>query len=79
MFSALWTVRDIARVTLKTETSVYQAVRDQLFPPGVVIHIGRLIRFHPERFVAWLEGGGSQWPGGWRRETPNAVKTSSDR
>lgn len=71
MVDTLWTAKDVARITRKTEKSVFQAVKDGLFTgTGIVIHLGRLVRFHPEKFMAWLEAGGAQWPGGWRKEKP---------
>lgn len=71
MVEQLWTAKDVARITRKTEKSIFQAVKDGLFPAGIVIYLGRLVRFHPERFMTWLEAGGAQWPGGWRKAKPS--------
>ncbi len=80
MVSALLTAKDVAQVLRKTEKSVLQAVADGLFPAGVVIRVGRLVRFHPENLTAWLENGGAQWPGGWRKEAkPEAPPVGKDR
>lgn len=71
MVEQLWTAKDVAKVVRKSEKSVFQCVHDGLFDgTGIVIHIGRLVRFHPERFLTWLEAGGAQWPGGWRKTKP---------
>lgn len=47
-------------------STLYEMVRQDRI--GGVIRMGRLIRFHPERFEAWLEAGGQALPGGWRQE-----------
>ena len=71
MVDTLWTAKDVARITRKTEGSIFQAVKDGLFDgTGIVIHLGRLVRFHPDRLMVWLEAGGAQWPGGWRKAKP---------
>lgn len=68
--------RDVRRKLLTAEavaercdlplSTLYEMVRQGRV--GGVIRMGRLIRFHPERFEAWLEGGGQALPGGWRQE-----------
>jgi hypothetical protein len=46
----------------------YDLVRNGIFPPGVVVRLGRQIRIHPGRLDQFIEGGGKALPGGWRRE-----------
>ena len=46
----------------------YTLVRQGIFPPGVVVHLGRQIRVHPEKLERFIENGGKALPGGWRRE-----------
>ena len=46
----------------------YDLVRKGIFPPGVVVRLGRHIRVNPEKLEAFIESGGQALPGGWRRE-----------
>jgi hypothetical protein len=46
----------------------YDLVRNGIFPPGVVVRLGRQILIHPGRLDRFIEGGGKALPGGWRRE-----------
>lgn len=64
----LRTVEDIARTWQTSATHVYGMIRDDVFPVGVVVRLGRKIRFNPLRLAEWLDAGGFQLPGGWRRE-----------
>jgi excisionase family DNA binding protein len=47
-------------------STLYEMVRQDRI--GGVVRLGRLIRFHPDQFEAWLEAGGQALPGGWRQE-----------
>ena len=44
---------------------VYELCREGLLPH---VALGRSRRFSPREVVAWAEGGGKSYPGGWRRE-----------
>ena len=46
----------------------YDMVRKGIFPPGVVVRLGRHIRVNPEKLEAFIENGGQALPGGWRKE-----------
>jgi hypothetical protein len=53
-----------------TEARVYEMVRLGLFESvsGVVVKLGRNIRFDPEKLEVWIAKGGQALPGGWRQE-----------
>lgn len=65
----LLSVEDVARICGISRTRVYNLVRDGVIPNGVVVHLGRQIRFHAENLNAWIERGGQTFPGGWRKES----------
>ena len=44
-------------------------IRSGIFPPGVIVRLGRQIRVHPGKLEAFIEGGGQALPGGWRWES----------
>jgi hypothetical protein len=47
-------------------------VREGLIPPGVVIRLGKRIRFNEPKFLEWLDAGGQGFAGGWKRELEEA-------
>ncbi len=48
------------KLNVKT-TRVYELVREEKIPRGVVVKLGeRQLRFNPSALDAWLEGGGTQ-------------------
>jgi excisionase family DNA binding protein len=49
------------------KSTVYEAARQNRI--GGVVRLGRVLRFDPEKFEAWLESGGQALPGGWRQES----------
>ena len=51
-----------------TRARAYALVREGIFPPGVVVRLGRSYFYSPSRLEAFLEGGGKGFAGGWRRE-----------
>lgn len=38
---------------------VWAMARDGLFPPGVIVRLGRQIRFERENLTAWVRAGGT--------------------
>lgn len=48
-----------AQILGQSTKHVYDQVGRGVFPPGVVVRLGRAIRFHPERLLAWIEQGGT--------------------
>jgi hypothetical protein len=44
----------------------YDLVRAGIFPPGVVVRLGRQIRVDPKKLEHFIETGGKALPGGWR-------------
>jgi Helix-turn-helix domain len=48
----------------------YDLVRNGIFPPGVVVRLGRHIHINPGRLDQFIESGGKALPGGWRKEVP---------
>jgi hypothetical protein len=71
------------RVGVTTER-FYDLVRHGIFPPGVVVRLGRQIRIDPEQLERFIEAGGKALPGGWRwsgnrrRRAPTPRAVSSD-
>jgi hypothetical protein len=51
-----------------TEQRLYGLIRENFFPVGVIVRIGRQIKINPERLEEFLLAGGSALPGGWRRQ-----------
>ncbi len=47
---------------------IYNLIRENIFPDGVVVRLGRRIRIDPERLEEFIAGGGQALPGGWRKE-----------
>jgi excisionase family DNA binding protein len=41
---------------------IYEVTRKGFFPAGVVIRIGRQIRYNRESLMAWLQHGGNEAP-----------------
>lgn len=62
----LLTVDAVAQRLDVPKSTVYEAARQNRI--GGVVRFGRIVRFDPERFEAWLEAGGQALPGGWRHE-----------
>jgi excisionase family DNA binding protein len=57
-----------AAITLNvSEVRVRQMARDGILPAGVVVKLGRSLRFNLEALEAWCKAGGQALPGGWRR------------
>lgn len=52
-------VGKVARILGTTEARVYQLARDKVLPPGVVVRIGRQVRFDCDALLRWIQGGGS--------------------
>ena len=48
-----------------SEARIYSACRAGLLPH---VRFGRRIFFPPKQLIAWAEGGGKSYPGGWRKE-----------
>jgi hypothetical protein len=51
-----------------TARRALQAARTGVLPRGVVIRLGRQVRFSAAALRSYLEGGGAALPGGWRRK-----------
>ncbi len=47
-------------------STIYEMARQNRI--GGVVRLGRVLRFDPAKFEAWLESGGEALPGGWRQE-----------
>ncbi len=50
-----------------SEQRIYTLVREGIFPPGVVVRLGRQVRINEDRLTTFLTDGGAALPGGWRR------------
>lgn len=70
----LITTAEAARLMSVSEHAVWSLARQGLIPPGVVVRIGRRLRFNEPRLVEWLEAGGQGLPGGWRWEPEAEVR-----
>ena len=47
---------------------LYRMCREQIFPKGVTVFLGRRIFLHRAALEEFLRNGGQKLPGGWRRE-----------
>lgn len=52
----------------RTPNRAYQLARENFFPVGVFVRIGRRLFVNEEKYQKFVEAGGSALPGGWRRE-----------
>jgi hypothetical protein len=68
----LESVSTAARRINVQEQRFYGLVRENFFPPGVIVRLGRQIRVNPIRLEEFLATGGSALPGGWRKEASGA-------
>ena len=64
----LITIAESSRILGEKPKAIYSMIRCQVLPPGVAVRIGRKVRIHRERLLAWLEAGGQALPGGWKRK-----------
>jgi hypothetical protein len=48
---------------------IYNLIRDEIFPPGVVVRLGRRIRINPDKLEEFIANGGQALAGGWRNRT----------
>lgn len=61
----LLTADDVSKRLNVAKPTVYEGAQQNRI--GGVVRIGRLLRFDPAKFEAWLEAGGQALPGGWRQ------------
>lgn len=54
----LITVKQTSEVLGVTLPRTYELARKDFFPPGVVVRLGRQIRFNEAALSAWIERGG---------------------
>ena len=62
----LLTAEAVAERLAVPKSTIYEAARQNRI--GGVVRLGRVLRFDPGKFEAWLESGGEALPGGWRQE-----------
>lgn len=62
----LLTAKSVAELLNIPLSTLYEMVRQKRI--GGVVHLGRHIRFDPEKLQAWIDGGGEALAGGWRHE-----------
>ena len=48
----------------------YKLREGGVFPPGLVVQLGRRLFINRERLEKWIETGGGGFEGGWRKATP---------
>jgi excisionase family DNA binding protein len=60
----LITADEVARILRIKKHQVYAMVRKRMLPPGVVVRLGRLVRFDEDELRGWASAGGtlSQMP-----------------
>lgn len=56
--------KEVAQMLGVAERSVYALP----FPPGIVVKVGRLRRYHPQRLREWIDAGGNQPSGSTQEE-----------
>ena len=57
----------VAEILGVSQARTYELARTRILPDGVVVRLGRQIRFDEQSLVEWIRGGGEALPGGWRR------------
>lgn len=67
MKSVLVDAREVEQLFGEKASRIYQLVREGVLPAGVVVRLGRRIKFHRTKLIEWMENGGQGLPGGWRR------------
>ncbi len=73
----LTTVKQGARILDVTEGRVYEMIRTELLPPGVVVHLGRQIRIDQDALAEWIQAGGQALPGRWKRVPDESTSAST--
>jgi predicted DNA-binding transcriptional regulator AlpA len=53
------TARDVAELLNLPLPRIYEVTRKGFFPTGVVVRIGRQIRYNRESLLSWLQNGGT--------------------
>lgn len=67
----LVTINDFSRKhpsECPTPNRAYQLAREDFFPIGVFVRIGRRLFVNEEKYQKFVDAGGSALPGGWKRE-----------
>lgn len=54
------TAQEIAELLNLPLPRIYEVTRKGFFPAGVVLRIGRQIRYNRESLMAWLQNGGGE-------------------
>lgn len=57
----------VAEILSVSQARVYELARTGILPEGVVVRLGRQIRFDEDALIEWARAGGGCLPGGWRR------------
>lgn len=58
----------IAEILDVSQARAYELARLRVLPDGVVVRLGRQLRFDEEALAEWIRSGGASLPGGWRRD-----------
>ena len=61
----LLTAEEIAKILRVRKDNVYRMVREGILP---AVHIGKTVRIDAEKFQKWIDSGGQQFEGGWRKQ-----------
>ncbi len=69
----LLTVHEVAELLRVTPARAYAMAREGIFPLGVVVRLGRQVRFNEAALREWVAAGGQALPGGWRRDRAGAA------
>lgn len=56
---------EVAKVLDVTEGRVYQLIRQRMIP---FVHLGRQVRVDEAKLRKWIEDGGQELPGGWKKD-----------
>lgn len=73
-------VRELEGATsgLLTPPRFYKLRDGNVFPPGLVVQLGRRLYVHRARLREWLEQGGGGFEGGWRKQKSSAGEAAAD-
>jgi hypothetical protein len=68
MIEKLEPLRYVSTKIPLSDQQIGALVRENFFPAGVVVRMGRRIFINPQKLDEFLQAGGKPWPGGWKRK-----------
>lgn len=63
----LMSAKETAEFMGISKDRVLTLARENVLPPGVVVRLGRQVRFNADKLAEWIDTGGQALPGGWKK------------